>query len=468
MSVFARDDDAWSAWTKTIEGVAGNPGAPMIVQSPTVLRPLSVKGVDAKLAYFRKLLVGDTIPAYARLNPLAYTGMGGKSVGEGYKQYLQELNNEVIKRFVGPADQQKIERARKAYELAQRALTAFLRDANEDWKRKKRQDPNLNRAAWDAAYGSMGFTPQKNLLLGDAQRSYGEYKVQAQPYPQVTRVAQALARLDYGSGTMIQLPSSEDDLELGQEGWDSYYKTNIDLGMDWADFWNGDAPDVRTVAQSSTTSSHYEHRWSAGGSVSYGFFSVGASASGGTVESHLRSGTQNVRFGFKRLALASIVRGTWFDNGLVAARPYFDYVDSSSYWGSGGTLNLVPVAVVIGRGVSVQIETSQAAYDSYQSWRQTSGNAGFSVGPWRVGGSGGSSTSWGSTTNTSNGSTIGIQDDSGQAYIVAVISQKMDDLIANPSLHAIRALQAAQEDYVAFQSEETAQEQAFRALAVSA
>src|SRR5262249_15706231 len=146
------------------------------------------------------------------------------------------------------------------------------------------------------------------------------------PYPQVTRVAQALARTDYGSTTQIQLPSSEDDVQLGQDAWDYYFKTNIDIGMDWASFWSSDAPDVRTISQSSQTSTHYEHRWSAGGSVSYGFFTVGGSASGGTIENHLRAGSQNVRFSFKRLVLGTIVRGTWYDGGLVASRPYFEYV----------------------------------------------------------------------------------------------------------------------------------------------
>ena len=65
MSVFSRDDDAFAAWTKAIEDFAGNPGSPVIVQSPTVLRPLSVEtAVDARLAWFRKLIVGDSVPVY--------------------------------------------------------------------------------------------------------------------------------------------------------------------------------------------------------------------------------------------------------------------------------------------------------------------------------------------------------------------------------------------------------------------
>lgn len=95
MSVFNRDDNAFSAWTKAIEDFAGNPGSPVIVQSPTVLRPLSVDpGADPRLAWFRKLIVGDSVPLYGKLNPLTYVNATGKSVGDGYKQYLTQLNAE--------------------------------------------------------------------------------------------------------------------------------------------------------------------------------------------------------------------------------------------------------------------------------------------------------------------------------------------------------------------------------------
>ncbi len=99
-SIFNRDDDAWSAWTKAIEAFAGNPGSPAIVQSPTVLRPLKVtSSVDGRLAWFRKLIVGDSIPVYGKTNPLAYVSATDKSVGTGYKQYVSALNTEAIKTF---------------------------------------------------------------------------------------------------------------------------------------------------------------------------------------------------------------------------------------------------------------------------------------------------------------------------------------------------------------------------------
>ena len=434
MSIFQDDDKAWSVWTKAMEGAAGDPGSPLIVQSPTVLRPLGVKPpVDKQLAWFRRLLVGDSVPPYGKTNPLAYAGATGNSVGESYRQYLGHLNTEVIKRFVSTADQAAMDLARTRYEATQRALTIFVRDANRDWKQQKKNDPALNRAEWDRDYGALGFTPQRNLLVKDSQTAYGRYSQLSNPYPQVTRVAQALARLEYGSTAQLPLPQSEDDLDLGREGWDTFYKTNIELGLDWSDFFSGSSPQSVEVVQASSSSSYYDHRWSVGGSVGYGFFSIGGGASGGTVESHLRSSTQRVKFSFERLVLATVVRGTWYDGGLVNALPYNEYVPFDQYWGSNGVLSLIPVSVLVARGLTVEIDTSQAAYDSFQSWHSTHGGVSFSLGPWRVGASGSSSTSWGSTSNTSSGSTIRLTDNSGQASIVAVISQKMDDLVGHTS-----------------------------------
>lgn len=461
MSVFKDDEKAWSVWTKSIEGAAGDPGEPLIVQSPTVIRALGIRpNVNRKLAWFRRLVVGDSVPPYGNKNILSYVGASGHSVGESYRQYVQQLNAEVIKRFVNPAEQAQIDRARRAYEAAQRALTTFVRDANKHWKKSRQENPNLTRAEWDRDYGGMGFTPQKNLLVRDSQAAYGRYQQLSNPYPQVARVAQSLARLEYGSSSQIALPQSEDDIELGEEAWDPFFKTNIDPGLNWDDFFSGNSPQNLEINQASSASSFYDHRWSVGGSVSYGFFSIGGGASGGHVEQHLRQSSQSVRFTFERLVQATVVRGAWFDGGLVNSLPYHGYVSFDDYWGPKGTLSLIPVSVLVGRGVTVEIATNQTAYDAFQSWYHTHGGASFSFGPWRVGGGGSSSTSWGSTTNTSSGSTIRIADTSGQACIVAVISQKMDDLVAS----ARPFIEPAIDLHRMFEREEAAAAQKCRAL----
>ncbi len=75
----------------------------------------------------------------------------------------------------------------------------------------------------------MGFTAERNLLLSESQNKYGRYKALANPYPEVSRIAESLAKVDYGTTSQIQLPASEEEVPLGQDGWDFYFKTNIDL-----------------------------------------------------------------------------------------------------------------------------------------------------------------------------------------------------------------------------------------------
>lgn len=453
MSTFSDSETSWSAWTKALEGFTGDPGSPLIVQSPTVLRPIDVRPkVDSNLAWYRKYLVSDTIPFYGNKNPQAYGGGQAKTVSLGYQQYLGELNREVIKRFVNPTDLPTINAALQQYTSAQTALTIFLRNSSADWRKQHAADPTLTRAEWEQLYPPMGYRPQLNLLAGDVSRMYGKYKALSEPYPQVQRIAKALARMDTGSGTQIPLPTSEDEVNLGSAAWDSFYKTNIDLGEDWATFFGTDVPDTRGINQSSQQSSYYNHSWSAGGSVSYGFFNVSGGANGGTVENHLRTDSTAVRFLFKRLVLGTVTRGTWYDAGLVTSYPYYTWVDPASYWGPSGTLNLIPVSLVVGRVDKIEIDTSQRAFDSYRSWRQSSGSLGFSIGPFSIGGGASSSTQWGSTNDTSTGTTIRIEDKSGQGYIFAVVLSKMDQIA--PSTFFGDFMRIAEQDYEQFAAEE--------------
>jgi hypothetical protein len=432
MSVFNRDDNAWSAWTKSIEDFAGNPGSPLIVQSPTILRPLKARtGVDPALAWFRKLIIGDSVPAYGKANPLSYVNATDKSVGNGYKQYLGALNSEAYKRYLNPNEQAKIDTALTSYLTAQKALTSFQRAANADWRKNKAADPTLTRGEWDKDYGNMGYTPQLTILTDDSHTKYGQWKALSAPYPELKRIADALAIMDNDSSSTILLPSSDEAAQIGKDAYDRFYKTNIDLGITWDDFWSNETSMDLGIQQSSMLSTSYEHRWSAGGSVGYGFFNVGGSASGGNIENHLRAGTQSLKFSFKRLTLGTITRGNWYDGGLVTSPPYYTWVDRNEYWGVNGTLSLIPVSVIIGRGLSVTISTSQHAYDEYQNWYNQSASAGFSFGPWSVGGGESSSTSSTTISNTSSGTSITINDTSGDAYLIGVISRKMDDLTSS-------------------------------------
>lgn len=142
MSIFETSDSAWSALTKQFEQMSGSPGTPLIVQSPTIFRPLTITGINPALALTRKLLLGDNQPAYHNLNQTAYT-QSNKSVQKGYIQYLQTLLVEMTKRMSAPVDYDEIERLQKIYTKAQSALNIFVRDANADWALEKETTPGF-------------------------------------------------------------------------------------------------------------------------------------------------------------------------------------------------------------------------------------------------------------------------------------------------------------------------------------
>jgi hypothetical protein len=430
MSIFSTDETAWSALTKTFETVVQPSGDTLIVQAPTVFRPLSIAGsVDPRLAMYLKLLVGDKIPNYGNKNKNSYLASGA-TVEDAYGQYLQALNVALTSRYASTIDQPEINRLRTRYNSALAALKSFVRMANEDWKQKKLANPTLTRPAWDDNYGDIGFTPEVKELQDDVNQCYGYWQAKANPYPELTRVLKAIFDYDNNPINRIQLPTTQDELSDPPESWQSFLKTNLEL----QDFFTVDAPQTIAVNQASSTSTSYESRWEASASVSYGFFSVGGSAGGGTIENHLRAGAQRLSFTFRRVVPVQILRGHWYDEGLLRL-PYINYVDQTEYWSNTGQLPLIPTVALIGRGLQVSVDTDTRSYDEFQSWYHSGGSLGFSFGPWSVGGGANSSTSRSSVTNTSTGTTISFTDNSNTPYVLAVVSLKMDEWTKSSALY---------------------------------
>lgn len=422
MSIFSTDETAWSALTKTMETIISPSGDTLIVQAPTVFRPLIIQGgVNKSLAMFRKLLVGDKIPNYGTKNKNSYTATSA-SVADAYVQYLQALNVALTNKYASTMDIPEINRLKDVYNSAQKALVTFDRTAAKDWALKKRADPGLDRNNWDRDYGDLGYTPQRNELLDDVAGAYAYWQGKAKPYPELNRVVRKIYDCDNNSVNRVPLPTTDDEVNDPSDSWTKFLKTNLDL----QDFLTHDARQGFSVNQTSSLSTSYQTRWQASGSISYAFFSIGGSAGGGSIENHLRAGAQSLSFSFARMMPVSIIRGAWYDEGLLRL-PYNTYVDRSEYWSSNGQLPLVPIMVLLGRGLQVSIVTDSASHDQFQNWYNSSGDLGFSFGPWSVGGGANSSTSRSSVANTSTGSTLSFTDYSATPYVLAIVSLKMDE-----------------------------------------
>lgn len=434
MSIFNNDETAWSALTKAIENIVQPPGAAQIVQTQTIFRQLAINaGVNPKLAMYRKLMIGDAIPNYGNKNKNSYEASGA-SLATAYGMYLNALNAALVERYVNPSDRDVIKALHNSYGAAQAALKSYRSDAEKDWRAKKNANPSLDRLQWDRDYGSMGYTPGLQELQDEAMTAYGAWQAKAKPYPELTRLTRVIQDYNDNPINRIALPTNKDDLEFPPDYWTSFYKTNLDV----QDFFDHDAPQPIRINQNSSTSTSYESRWSAGGSVSYGFFSIGGQANGGSLERHLRASTQSLQFSFQRLIAVPIIRGQWYDEGLLR-KPYVNYIDKDVYWSGNGQLPMIPQMAVIGRGLRVTIDCTTALRDEFQSWRNSSGSAGFGWGPWRVGGGASSSTSSSSLTETSGGTQLSFTDNTAAPYVVAVVSLKMNDFVNQSDLRRTMA-----------------------------
>ncbi len=417
MPIFAEDSRAWSLWTRSVELFAGDPKPPVIVQANSIMRPLYCATGTTQLNTFRKLLVGDSLPAYCPLNMGVYTGTSTR-VSDGYDQYLQQLNG-LLRRKYPDADEKVIERLLKRFRKAQERLQEFLEESRRRWKRAKEQDPSLSRQDWEV---TTGYPYERQVREEAAADAWGEYRAEINAYPDLARVAKALRAL-YDPRARIPLPMAES--EVGDPHvWSDFLKTYLD--GDIAAFLSTDNNSVLHIDQSTSTSTHFETRWSGSASVGYGFWGFGGGASGGTVDHHIRQESLAVRVSFRNLVKLPVVRGPWFDHGLVQA--YHRLVDTAEYWGPSGVLSLVPQEVILGRGVSIDIDTRQTSYDYFRNWYQASASGGFSLGPFRFGASGASASDFQSIRNSSQGTTIRIEDTSNTIYVVGVVSLKINEL----------------------------------------
>jgi hypothetical protein len=446
--IFQSDTTAWSAWTRAIEGRLGDPASPFIVQANTVLRPLQLSpdASSEPLNVFRKLLLADSLPSYTQANKNTYVGTGSRA-SDAFEDFLETLN--VIVRSRHPEiDQKAVEKLQKRFNKAAKELRDFLKDARQDWTKAKSKDPGLARQVWEEEYGYRDLHDEVERARDEA---YGLYLKAAAPYPDLNRVAKALG-LIRDTRQFIRLPMDASELPLGADAWSEFRKTYIDA--DFPAFLNTTTNDSILINESSSSSTSFESRWSGSASLGYGFFSFGGGASGGTLDKHLRDDAQSVLFKFKNLNRFAINRGPWFSETIL--RMHCTDVDADDYWGPRGALNLVPLELVFGRGLSVEISTLQRSADEFKNWYTASGSAGFSFGPFSIGGSASSSQSFSNIQNQSSGTMIRIEDLSNTIYLVGVISLKTGDLLtANRDLVAPFLAEARNEALLADNEWET-------------
>jgi hypothetical protein len=244
----------------------------------------------------------------------------------------------------------------------------------------------------------------------------------------LAEIGRAVASLGAPTARM-PLPSATELIAGGPETWETFYRTFINV--DIAQFKAESVPLTISVKEGQSSTTEFTTRWNASANVGwFFFFGAGGSTDNANIQRSWEEETTEIAITFKNVGAFPIQRGQWFNGGLV--REYLDEVDRS-FWGPAGRLNLIPTGVVLATGVKLSIKTSQLN-GSYAYDRHTvSGSAGFRIGPFSFGGSAGRTTTFESTKVSKTETGLDVEDTSGRAIVIGMVSDRPADLLAPAS-----------------------------------
>lgn len=410
MGIFENSEKAWSIYTRQLEKIVGDPEGAVGFQVARVLRPVEFLTGHEELDAFHKLAIADALPNW---HP-TYSESAGARVSEGYFRFLLELNEKVID-TIPQADQDELDDLLQESNDARAELTDFIKKIDEEWNSYKQANPGAFRDDWE--YHN-AYDTQEQGLRNTLDDKLGRYLAKANIAPEVIRVARAWGFLN-APNAQLRLP--EDESVIGdKDSWTRFYKTFIDGSFE--NFLENEVVQKISFGEGSESSTRFESGWNGSASVGYLFFSVSASASGGTISEHVNMSTTSVEFGFKNLAQFGVRRSTWFDGTLL--REFANRVDMQKFWGPHGVLSLIPTSIICGRGLTMKINMTNTVRDEFHSWYQASGGAGFNFGPWSIGGSGGSSSRRDQVTVAKDEGAITIEDHSNSIFLIAVSTER--------------------------------------------
>jgi len=241
----------------------------------------------------------------------------------------------------------------------------------------------------------------------------------------LAEIGRTLAALD-NQTQLVSLPSTSELINLPKEDWDVFYRTFLDA--DIGQFKQENAPFTITINQDSQKTTTFSSSWHAEVSIGWGlFFSASGSIENDEQTRHWQNDTTDLRISFKNIKPFNIIRGNWFKGGLI---PRFLERLPRSFWDqTTGRLNVIPTQLVLAHGLSVDITTSDTVGDYVYQRHQASGGGGVGIGPFKFGGGGGSTTVYENTTVVKTGTGLHIEDTSGRAVVLAIISERPLDLL---------------------------------------
>lgn len=415
-----KSDAPWQMYEKVLADALGG------VQPPTVLQPLAVAQrvewdtQSGPYNLFLKQDIGNTIPNFTPL----YTRSVDK-VSDAYLAFLDKLNSRIID-GAGNVDKRKLARLDDERRTIRHKLATLTSEIERRWQRYVNTvlpAARVARPEWETTnFGGERATLERQLQMADAvylrevNTAGGD----------LLEVGRAIAELGSPTAKMA-LPSQKELIELGPDSWESFYRTYVD--GDITTFKNDQAPTTLTIKQGNAESEAFSKAWGASASASWCvFFSASGKTEHEDKSRKWEQDTQEVTISFKNLKPFNILRGSWFKGGLI--NKFFTRVSNfdPAFFGPSGRLNLIPTTLIIGQGLTIDVKTSKEMGDWVYNRHHTSGGGGFGVGPFHFGGSGSYTSTYEQTHVTKTATGYKVEDVSGRAVILAVVSQRPADL----------------------------------------
>jgi len=178
-------------------------------------------------------------------------------------------------------------------------------------------------------------------------------------------------------------------------------------------------PGTRTLAinKSSTSAEQHDRSWSAGGSVRFGFFSLGGSGSGSSSYRQDIKKSAGLSIGFENIAEYLVDREMWFDPSI------FDTPDLASVLSKipgVERLQYISVSLIVARGLTLQLTFDNSVSTESWSKRAFSASGGVSVFGFSFGGSGGGSSYDYNLDVSADGKSVTFKDDPQLTRVLAV------------------------------------------------
>lgn len=427
MSIFLNEGQtAWEIYWKAIENLMGGDSNYTVVQPLAIASRVEFDSGYPKHNLYLKNSLGNRIPTWGAL----YRNTAGLTVSDEYLAFMDRINEAVVGDQSGEEQRRlrEIDNQRKDIRTRRNALRREIKVAWDDYCFVTPANSQMSYAMW---LQEEGWETELGILTRELESINGRYIVVFNNTGGVVaEIGRATAALE-ASTSKYRLPATTDEENQPPESWSEFYKTAIQV--DIQRFKQDRVETTIQVSEEQHRSSNISKWWGGGGSVSYGWFGFGGGFGGTSNHSQVirntESHTLSLKINFKNVSSFPIVREPWFKEGLI--RQYASKLPRS-FWEANGRLNLIPTSVLLAHGLSIDVKTDDETRDYYYESHRTSGRAGFRIGPWSFGGSGGSTSTTENTSVEKTETGFKVSDTSGRAVVLAVSSFRPLDLLPAP------------------------------------